>query len=131
MLYLVGNTDMSEVKCNGVIVVVDDEEDIRELLRRVLEKRGYKVATAEDGVAALELMHATPTICFVITDISMPRKDGLALLADMASSPALANLPICVSTSAPHLAPSGVTLLPKPVDLGKLLALIETHTCHN
>lgn len=61
------------------ILVVDDEEDIRRLLARALRRAGYRVATAEDGLQALDLLRNTPCT-LVITDLRMPGMDGLALL---------------------------------------------------
>ncbi len=42
--------------CKGTVVVVDDEQDTRELLRELVEARGYRVATAEDGIDALDVL---------------------------------------------------------------------------
>ncbi len=61
------------------IVLIDDEEDIREVVRMTLEDAGYIVHTAADGRSGLALVHdRTPEI--VITDIRMPVMDGLAVL---------------------------------------------------
>lgn len=61
------------------ILVVDDEEMMRELLVDVLAMEGYTVETAEDGKAALErLKISTPKL--VISDIKMPRMNGFELL---------------------------------------------------
>ena len=65
------------------ILVVDDEEDIRLLLQDILTLR-YQVLTASDGIDALEKIAARPdAIDLVLTDLRMPRMDGLELLAEI------------------------------------------------
>ena len=61
------------------ILVVDDDQDIRRTLQRLLERKKYKVSTADDGQAALELIQKQP-IDLILTDMRMPRMDGLQLL---------------------------------------------------
>ncbi|MEW6077230.1 MAG: sigma-54 dependent transcriptional regulator [Thermodesulfobacteriota bacterium] len=61
------------------ILVVDDEEKMRHLLSMMLGRYGYHVEEAGDGVEALEMVAATP-FDMVITDIKMPRLDGISLL---------------------------------------------------
>ncbi|MBF0505942.1 MAG: response regulator [Nitrospirae bacterium] len=64
------------------ILVVDDEDSIRELLSNVLSSKGHQCDTAEHGVEALEKFNATPFDA-VITDIAMPRMDGLQLTREL------------------------------------------------
>jgi DNA-binding NtrC family response regulator len=64
------------------ILVVDDEEKMRHILSIMLSTKGYTVDQAGDGIAALEMIRATP-YDLVITDIKMPRMDGLTLLKKM------------------------------------------------
>lgn len=73
------------------ILLVDDEVDIRELLRRSLERQGFSVVTVDNGEAAV----ATMSIGFdaVVTDILMPRLDGIGLLKALAN---ITNPPIRV-----------------------------------
>lgn len=64
----------------GAVLVVDDEESLRHLLRVILEREGHTVLEAGDGQAALSVLDARPDVRVVFTDIRMPRMDGLALL---------------------------------------------------
>jgi len=64
------------------ILVVDDEEAMRELLRVVLEKEGHQVTTAGDGAAALTLA-TRGGVDLVVSDIKMPRLDGVGLLTGL------------------------------------------------
>ena len=64
------------------ILIVDDEQDILALLSSILENEGYEVLTAADGVEGIErFQHEQPDL--MITDIKMPRKDGLGVLKEI------------------------------------------------
>ncbi|HEV8305135.1 MAG TPA: response regulator [Gemmatimonadales bacterium] len=60
------------------VLVVEDEADVRSVLRAALEARGCDVVTAEDGVEGLEAIDLQPFDA-VVTDVQMPRRDGLWL----------------------------------------------------
>jgi len=61
------------------ILIVDDEQNISFLLQNILEDAGYDIATADNGIAALEVIkHQKPDM--IITDIDMPYMDGLELV---------------------------------------------------
>lgn len=63
------------------VLIVDDDGDIRELLEEYFRERGFEVAVAADGPAALAMIRRTPTrYGLVITDLQMPGADGLAVL---------------------------------------------------
>jgi CheY-like chemotaxis protein len=64
-------------KGHGTILLVDDEEPIRELGSLILESMGFKVLTAADGVEALEVFRKQKNeIICVLLDLTMPRMDG-------------------------------------------------------
>lgn len=81
-----------------LVLVVDDQLTVRELERTILEAAGYRVATADEGGAALRIMEGTAVDC-VVTDVDMPGMDGLALLEAIRARPDGANLPVVVVTS--------------------------------
>ena len=64
------------------ILVVDDEESLRLLLSRALQKAGYEVVTAANGAAAVELFRAQPAD-LVITDLVMPEKEGIETILEL------------------------------------------------
>lgn len=113
------------------VMVVDDEPDIRELLRVLIERRGYSVRTAANGEEALALLRSPLEVGFVLLDMMMPEVDGLAVLASMAADPELRSVPVCISTATPLMVPEGVCCLPKPIDLAKLFALLEEQARSN
>jgi DNA-binding NtrC family response regulator len=67
------------MKSSITILVVDDEEMMRVLLTKILSRDGYKLITAEDGQAALEIL-ATQPVSIIVSDIKMPRLNGFELL---------------------------------------------------
>jgi len=64
------------------ILVVDDDREIRDMLKRLLERAHYDVETAEDGKQALEMFQAK-TYDVVITDILMPEKEGIEMIIEL------------------------------------------------
>ena len=80
------------------ILVADNEEDIRDLVRLSLERDGHEVITASDGAEALELAREQrPDLCIV--DVMMPKLTGLEVLKELRSDPELARLKIIMLTS--------------------------------
>jgi diguanylate cyclase (GGDEF)-like protein len=80
------------------IMVVEDEPDLRLILKRQLEKEGYEVFTAEDGLRALELL-ATESIDLALLDIMMPRMDGLEVMRRMRENYRTAVIPVILLTA--------------------------------
>jgi two-component system, OmpR family, KDP operon response regulator KdpE len=76
------------------VLVVDDEAGLRKVVRDALERAGHEVAVASDGEEALELFAEGP-FDLVVTDLAMPRRDGLDLVRDLRKSSAV---PILVLT---------------------------------
>ena len=107
------------------ILVVDDEVDVRESLREVLEDEGYDVAVAADGRLGLEAVRRLHPDA-VILDIIMPVMSGTEMYAAMQGDPELAQIPVIISTSDPSRAPSGVLIMRKPIDVPRLLAAVES-----
>jgi CheY-like chemotaxis protein len=105
--------------------VVDDDEDIRVTLRVVFEGEGYSVVLAKNGAVALSLLRQMPKPAVVILDLLMPVLDGNAVYQAMRADPALASIPIVISTAEPSRAPRGVPLVKKPVSLELLLATVR------
>jgi DNA-binding response OmpR family regulator len=64
------------------ILVIDDEEDIRVLLRDVFQEKGYNVVEAANGEAGLRIFQTMP-VDLVMTDILMPEKEGLSTIMDL------------------------------------------------
>jgi two-component system chemotaxis sensor kinase CheA len=80
------------------VMVVDDALTIRELQKSILERAGYRVRTASNGVEALAMLAAEDTT-LVLTDIEMPQMDGFALIEAMRKQPRLAHVPVIILSS--------------------------------
>lgn len=107
------------------ILVVEDDDSIRETLRETFEDAGYDTETACNGQEALDLLTGGavhPDL--VILDLVMPVLDGSRLYQAMQSDPALCHIPVIVSTSTPSRAPEGLLVVPKPVSLDRLLEIV-------
>jgi CheY-like chemotaxis protein len=82
----------------AVAMVVDDSMLIRYTVSRVLEKRGFSVESAGNGIEALEILNRTlPDL--IITDLQMPKMTGNELIAVLKSKPETAKIPIIVIAS--------------------------------
>jgi CheY-like chemotaxis protein len=124
----VSETTSAFVPHEGCVLVVDDEEDIRETLREVVEMVGCSAVLAANGLEAMQIL-ARHQPCLIILDLTMPGMSGEELIDAMRLQPELAGLPVVISTSAPGRAPPGLPVIPKPVDIEKLWAMIRS-TCH-
>lgn len=106
------------------VLVVDDEEDIRETLREVVEMTGCSAVTAANGAEALEVLRKLRP-CLIILDLLMPVMTGMEFIEATRQQPELAALPILISTSAPARAPAGFPVVAKPIDIEKMWAFIR------
>jgi CheY-like chemotaxis protein len=118
---------MSEAKR---ILVVEDDDVARELVRRTLARRGYEVTTAANGIEAYDLaVKIAPDL--IITDIHMPAADGAHLVRRVRDTPGLMITPIIVTTgygtgsATLTLAQGADAFEPKPVDPESLLRSVE------
>lgn len=114
------------------VLVVDDEPSARLLARRVLEKRGFDVLEAGDGVEALQVMESRPAVRLVVADLNMPRMDGLELMWELRDIERWQTLPVIVVTGEvdaileTQLMEEGADdYIRKPVDPRLLLARVE------
>ncbi|MEH2006053.1 hybrid sensor histidine kinase/response regulator [Nostoc sp.] len=82
-----------------VILVVDDAISLRQTLSLTLQKFGYQVIQAQNGIEALEKLQLHPEIQVVISDLEMPRMNGFELLSNFRQYPNLAKIPVVILTS--------------------------------
>ncbi|MBL0920351.1 MAG: Hpt domain-containing protein [Hydrogenophaga sp.] len=116
-----------------LVLVVDDSITVRRVTQRLLQREGYRVALAADGLQALERLQAErPTV--VLSDIEMPRMDGFDLVRNIRGDARLADLPVIMITSRiaekhrEHARELGVDhYLGKPYAEEELLALVARY----
>ena len=117
-----------------LVLVVDDSITVRRVTQRLLQREGYRVALAADGLQAIErLIEERPAV--VLSDIEMPRMDGFDLARNIRADARLAGLPIIMITSRiaekhrEHAMELGVNhYLGKPYSEDELLSLVK-HYC--
>lgn len=115
-----------------IVMVVDDSLTVRKITSRLLERAGYRVATAKDGEDALaQIAQHRPDV--ILADIEMPRMDGFELVRHLRADPQFARLPVIMITSRIADKHRQVALelgvqhyLGKPYDESQLLSLIAT-----
>jgi CheY-like chemotaxis protein len=114
---------------DGPVLVVEDDLDIREVMRMVLEASGYQVLEAGDGAEALVVARAhRPRL--ILLDLMMPGMDGFQFRESQLRDPAIATIPVvivsgggAVPQKAAELGAAGY--LVKPTDLQRLLAVMQ------
>ncbi len=119
------------IENDRVVVVADDSISVRKFVGRMLEKAGYRVKLASDGLEASEIV-AQVGCHLLITDLEMPRMNGYELMAHLRQDPVTRRIPVLVVTSragAKHrdraLKEGALGFLTKPVQEDQLVAAVE------
>lgn len=112
----------------GAILVVEDDESLRQIIVELLQREGYAVAEARNGREALELLpHTRPLV--VILDVVMPVMDGTTFLDHKHSDPSFAHIPVVIFSSQPppdiHRKPGVVSVIKKPDGFEDLLETLR------
>jgi len=111
-----------------LILVVDDDADVRSAIAETLEDEGYRAAQAANGIAALDLARRGGTPALILLDLWMPVLDGWGFLERRAIDPALASVPVIVMSASPferHV-PGVHRLLKKPIRFEVLVDAVAT-----
>jgi CheY-like chemotaxis protein len=114
------------------VLVVEDDQDIRESIAEVLIEEGYDVATASDGGAALDLVRQadSPRPLLILLDLMMPVMSGWELRQKLLEDTDLAEIPVVVLTGDARAAEKAeelcaVEALGKPISRSKLLEVVK------
>jgi CheY-like chemotaxis protein len=115
------------------VLVIDDDGNLRTLLKLLFEHRGYHVLLAPDGEIGMALAEGSrPDV--ILLDVAMPYRNGLEVYLDLQNNPLTADIPVIVCSAAltqreiqawyslPHV----VDVRAKPFDINGLLDLIDT-----
>ncbi len=113
------------------ILIVDDDESIRDLLRLHLSSAGYEVHVAEDAIAAGYMLLLSPPD-LIISDIIMPHMDGFEFIAAVRADKSLPMIPVIFLTTIEDGDLRGKELgavgyVTKPVRADRLLSLVAQH----
>jgi CheY-like chemotaxis protein len=115
----------------GYILIVEDDDDIREALSQILELEGYTVRQAANGREALDISSHEPLPSLILLDLMMPVMDGWQFRSEQMKNPALANVPVLVISADANVHEKAASfgaasVLPKPISLDRLLRAVET-----
>jgi len=105
------------------VLVVEDDPTVRALMVRTLSAKGYRTLEARDGIEALDQLAAEPDIELVVTDIVMPRMNGVELAQQLVAS-ARTRL-LFVSAFGKEYTELPASLLEKPFSQAALLAEVD------
>ena len=113
-----------------LILVVDDDDDIRESMLEILEDRRYATAQARNGEDALQQLRAGLRPDAIFLDLMMPVMDGRAFREAQRADPALAAIPVVVLTAHGDVAAAAAEMSPraflkKPASLKEILAAVD------
>ncbi|MBV0882003.1 response regulator [Noviherbaspirillum sp. L7-7A] len=118
------------------IVVIEDDTDLRETLKDLLEMEGFSVVTASNGREGLRQIEQNGQPCLILLDLMMPVMNGWEFLEALRREKAapLAQTPVAVVSAAADIADVerdyNCSVLKKPVSLERLFALAHAH-CEN
>ena len=117
------------MEADGSVMVVDDDEDIREIVKLSLEAGGYRVITAVDGLEAWQHLSASALPSMILLDLMMPQMDGEEFLKTLRASQQ-ASIPVVIMSGHSASNQKAETLgangcLTKPVDLDELLGTVR------
>ena len=110
------------------ILVVEDNDDVREMMAVTLELEGHEVATAVNGQDALQKLHQGQKPCVILLDLMMPVMNGWEFRSALERDPELCDVPVVVvsALAGGEMAQRthAAAYLPKPVDMDELLDLV-------
>ena len=115
----------------SLILIVEDDSDVRASLAEALADEGYHVASAVDGLDALRYLRQVEVLPrLILLDMMMPRMDGYEFRAAQVSEAALADIPVALVTADAQAGSKASDLradgfLKKPIKLDDLLSLVE------
>jgi CheY-like chemotaxis protein len=114
-----------------LVLVVEDDPDLREMMAQILTLEGFDTDTATDGLDALmQLLTAGRHPHVILLDMMMPRMDGWAFVDRQAKTPSIADIPVVVVSAAPRDRLRGVraaAILQKPLNFDELVTTVRTH----
>lgn len=116
-----------------MVLVVDDDYEVRDALADVLADAGYEVASVADGREALEYLGSQAAPDLILLDLMMPHCDGREFRAAQKRHPGLADIPVVALTADKRRGEAfsreeSCEVLFKPVDLDRLLETVRRHT---
>lgn len=113
----------------GTILVIEDDQAIRDTFIEILETEGYRVASASNGHEGLVYLKTHELPCLILLDLMMPVKDGFEFRAEQSCNTLWSEVPTIIMSADDRargrVATAGrIDFLRKPIDLDELLAMV-------
>jgi CheY-like chemotaxis protein len=112
------------------VLIVEDDEDLREMMAQMLTIEGFDAATVANGREALDYLHSMENPHVILLDLMMPVMDGWEFRRQQKADPALAPVPVIVLSALDPARTANVdaaAFLKKPLDFDRLLELVRDH----
>jgi CheY-like chemotaxis protein len=115
-----------------IVLVVEDDPDIREVLEEMLDAGGHQVVTASNGREALAVLDRVASPCLVLLDLMMPVMSGFAFLEELERRPDRDRVSVLLISANAQVEQAArgtgvVGFVKKPFDLDDVLALVDDH----
>jgi CheY-like chemotaxis protein len=115
---------------SGHILVVDDDDTVREALCDALELEGYRAVGMPHGAAAMQHLRTGARPCLILLDLMMPVMDGRTFRQTMLADESLTDIPIIIITAAGGQAAADLPasrILPKPLHMDSVIDVVQEH----
>jgi CheY-like chemotaxis protein len=119
------------MRTGDLVLIIEDDADIREALSEILQSEGFAVVTAAHGLEALEYLRQRTAPSVIVTDLDMPKMDGWQFRKEQLADQTLRDIPTVImsGTDINGLAPLSrlgpVEFVPKPIHLDTLLEVLR------
>lgn len=123
---------MNKQICEDVLIVEDDDL-IRETIREMLELEGFKTSVAKNGQDALDILKMIPRPCLILLDLMMPVMNGWEFLKARGMNDILATIPVIIVSAAGDDKLKGLPadgIIKKPIDIDVLVRFVKRY-CEN
>jgi len=125
-------SDVTPELQRGVVLIVEDNYDVRTAMKTLLELEQYRVEAVADGDEALQVLRSGLRPGLILLDLAMPGKNGFQFRAEQLQDPKLARIPVVVYSGAGNVDEKAASLgiaafLHKPIEIDELLELVARH----
>jgi len=121
---------MPESSTRCPVLIVEDDEDLREMMAQLLSLEGFNSASAANGREALAYLHESERPQVILLDLMMPVMDGWEFRRQQQADPSIAPVPVIVLSALDQARTTDLdanAFLKKPLDFDRLLSLVRSY----
>ncbi|MEO5968411.1 MAG: response regulator [Bdellovibrionia bacterium] len=128
-LYKVMVDQMENIERRRSLLVIEDDETIRELLKTALEFEGHEVFDASNGAEGIRMLSKMPVPCLILLDLMMPVMDGWEFVERLSKDRVYSNIPVIVITAFCDIGRPirAKEVVKKPIDLDYLFKVVRQY----